>query len=362
MSIERIVFLLMGLRRHWLLLLLPLVIAAPLAVLTWKFTPTKYEAKSTILMLSANRGSDWSGGASGFPRQNAVEQIAVLEAWLKSDHVLGELLPQLVDGPVPTDPAALSIMTSVLRRSLSLQLIGAAVLEIQLDGSQAKGLGRKLETIVARLMEGVLNPEAGILSSVQLIIAHREEAAQEAEAALNHAIAAAGLESPERVKAQLQALRLLKLNRQPSTSALRMERTSTREPGSAISQLGEARAAISSDPKIVATLESLFDTSENAHTALQQIRDKGDPSATSYVRVFDAPERLTVIGRPRDPLMGTSPGRKYAIAIMLLAVLSSLGCVGAAAMLDPRLRVGEDFELVAGVPVVTRLGRLRQSS
>jgi capsular polysaccharide biosynthesis protein len=361
MSIERIIFLLMGLRRHWLLLLLPLVVAAPIAVLIWKATPTRYEAKSTILLLSANRGADFTGGASGFPRQNAVEQIAVLEAWLKSDHVLGELLPQLVDGPAPTSPEAISALTSVFRRTLSLQLIGAGVLEIQLAGSQAKGLGRKLEAILARLMEGVLNPEAGILSSVQLVIAHRQETAQEAEAALSQAIANAGLESPERVKAQLQALRLLKQNRQPNNSGLRMERTSTREPGSAMSPIDEARAAISSDPKVVATLESLFDIAENAHAALQQIRDKGEPSATSYVRVFDAPERLTVIGRPRDPLMGTSPGRKYAIAIMLLAILGSLGLVGLVAILDPRLRVREDFEAIAELPVVARLGRLRRS-
>jgi hypothetical protein len=361
MPIERILFILDGLRRHWLLFLLPIIVALPVAAATWKLAPKKYETKSTILMASANRGSDF--GSAGFPRQSASEQIAVLEVWLKSDHVLGPLLPQLLDGPAPTDPEALAVQIERLRRSLTLQLIGASVLEIQLEGSQAKGLGRKLEIIVTRLLEGVLNPEAGILSAVQLIIARREEAMEEAEVALARAIRDAGLESPERVKAQLQALRMLKLNRRADSRGPRMEPASSREPGTNVASatLEEARAAIASDPKTVAVLENLFDVYEDAHSAFQQIREKAGAASTSYVRVFDAPERLTVIGRPRDPLIGTSSGRKFAIAVMLLAGLASLGFVGLAVILDTRLRIGEDFANIAGVPVVARLHRLRRA-
>lgn len=363
MPIERIFFLVDGLRRHWWLFLLPLVIAAPIAAATWKFAPKKYETKSTILMLSANRGADWSGGSSGFPRQSASEQVAVLEVWLKSDHVLGPLLPQLLDGPVPTDPEALSIQIERLRRSLKLQLIGAAVLEVQLEGSQAQGLGRKLEIIVTRLLEGVLNPEAGILSAVQLIIARREEAVEEADAALRRAITAAGLESPQRIISQLQELRTLKQSRRPVAGEFRIERASNPNTRTTTSppHLDEARTEISHDPKIVATLENLFDVYEDSKRAFQQIREKAGTASTSYVRVFDAPERLTVIGRPRDPLVGNSSGRKFAIAIMLLAGLASVGLVSLAVTLDSRLRVEEDFADIGGVPVIARLSRLRRS-
>jgi capsular polysaccharide biosynthesis protein len=360
MPIERILFALDGLRRHWMLFLLPLFIAAPFAAVAWKLAPNKYEAKSTILMLSANRPSDLSG-SSGFPRQSAVEQVAVLEVWLKSDHVLGPLLPQLLDGRVPADAESLGVELQRLRRSLTLRLIGAAVLEIQLDGSEARGLGRKLEIIVTRLLEGVLNPEAGILSAAQLILTRREESMEEAASALAQAIKNSGLESPERVRAQLMALRTLKQSRGAESSESVPRPASSRETDliSTALSINEARAAIARDPKLVAKLEDLYDAYEDARAAYQQIKDKAGPSSTSYVRVFDAPERLTVIGRPRDPLVGSSSGTKFAIAIVLIAGLASLGLVGLAVVLDNRLRIGEDFANIAGVPVIARLHRLR---
>ena len=371
MQMEQILFALDGLRRYWYLFLLPLIAAAPLAFLVWKMAPMKYEATSNILMLSANRGPESAGGFAGFPRQSAIEQVAVLEAWLKSDYVLRDLLPQLLDEPVPTDPEVLAIVTNVLRRSLTMQLIGAAVLEVRLEGAQAKGLGRKLEIIVTRLLEGVINPEAGILSANQLIVARRGEAVAEAEMALDRAISVAKLGALEAVKAQLQSLQTQKHELTQRSGS----RTSTLPVGqpagqpasgeqavaAGLQQLDEARAAISSDPTVVKTLERLFEAYEDARLSHQDARERAGTSLNSYVRVFDAPERLTVIGRPRDPASGVSSGKKLAIAVMLLGFLGGLGLVGLAVFLDPRLRIGEAFEFAAGVPVVTRLAKAHRA-
>lgn len=372
MLIERIVFTLDGLRRHWLLLFLPLLIALPIAVLVWKTVPKKYEVKSTILMTSANRGVDGSVSSAGFPRQSALDQIAVLEAWLKSDQVMAELLPQLVDDPAPMSVEEMSIQTNILRRSLTLQLVGTAVLEIQLEGAQAKGLGRKLEIIVARLLEGVLNPEAGILSAIQLIVARRQAALEEADTALTHNIAAAKLGAPAEVRSRLQALYVLNqefqryATRRPrgdsdrDTARLSAPLASNSEP--VVAELAQkievARAALAAEPAIVAMLEKLYQALEEARAAYREISERSGAAQTTYVRVFDAPERLTVIGRPRDPLIGTSPGRKYAIAVMFLAGFVSLGLGGLAALLDPRLRIGEDFEFASGLPVVAHLCKI----
>jgi hypothetical protein len=373
MPIERIIFTLDGLRRHWLLFLLPLLIALPIAAAAWKLVPKKYEVKSTILMISANRGLDGTGGSSGFPRQSALDQIAVLEAWLKSDHLMAELLPQLVDDPAPMTPEEMSIQTNILRRSLTLQLVGAAVLEIQLEGAQAKGLGRKLEIIVTRLLEGVLNPESGILSAAQLIIARRDAALREAEAALSHEIALAKLGSSDQVLLRLQALSALKreyqgyTNRRPrgdndgdaaGSPATPAAGSSDQRIAELTQKIERTRADIAGDPAVVEMLERQYQALEEARAANREINERTGASQSSYVRVFDAPERLTVIGRPRDPLIGTSPGRKYAIAIMFLAGLLSLGLVGLAVLLDPRLRIGEDFEHASGLPVIARLGKI----
>lgn len=357
MPIERILFTLDGVRRHWILFILPLLIALPIAAAVWKLAPKKYEAKSTILMLSANRGPDWSGGSVGFPRQSALEQVTVLEAWLKSEHVMAELLPQLLDDPAPMTPEERSIQTSILRSSLTLQLVGSAVLEIQLEGAKASGLGRKLEIIITRLLEGVLNPEAGILSAPQLIVARREAAVREAEVALAREIATAKIQSPDEVMSRLQSLYALKQDAARSPS----RPPGSSEPSAAAlnQQVDDARAAIARDPAVVARLERLYQVLEEARAAYREINERTGAAQSSYVRVFDAPERLTVIGRPRDPLIGTSPGRKYAVAVMFLAGLASLGLVGLAVLLDPRLRIGEDFEIASGLPVVARLGKVR---
>ena len=376
MQLERILYLADGLRRHWLLFILPIIVAFPIAFLVWKTTPVKYEAKSTILMISANRAPDWAGGLGGFPRQSALEQIAVLEAWLKTDQVLSDLLPQLVDGPLPTDAHQMSAVIAGLRSSLTLQLIGAGVLEIQLQADRAEGLGRKVELIVTRLLEGVLNPEAEILSAPQMVFAHRKEAAIEAERALVRGIEAAGVGPPEQVIVRLKALYDIKHGRsdsgsvQPALDGKPLDRQVTggspsggTGSGDSIANsanaLEKARAAISSVDGVVDKLEMLFETYQKMRTTFQLTQEQTRSPSSSYVRVFDSPERLTVIGRPRDPLTGTSPGRKYAIAVMMVGGVIGLAWVLVAVLLDRRLRVAEDFEQVSDLPVVARFAKLR---
>lgn len=365
---QRIIFFLTGLLRRWWVVLLPMIVAAPIAILIWKAAPKQYEAKSTILLTSANRGGD--GGGAGHPR-NASEQVAVLEAWLKSDGIISELLPQILEGEVPTDSLKLGIVTNALRRSLTLQLVGAAVLEVRLEGEEAQGLGRKLEIIIARLLEGLLNPEAGILNASQLIAARRGEAMMEAEAALNRAIVAAGIENPEQVKSRLQTLHALKRSRVAGPTGLPRGAGKPVSTGSAgapsadsaaaasqVQQLEEVRISISADPAVVRTLEGLFDIFEEARMSYQDVRERVNSASASYVGVFDAPERLTVIGRPQDPIVGKSSGMKLAVAVMMIAALSGLALGALMVLLDPRLRVNADFEAVSSVPVLARLPKL----
>ncbi len=358
MSPERIFFLVDGLRRRWWFVLLPIILALPIAFAVGKLSPKKFEAQSTILMQSANRSD---GGSTIFPRQNAIEQVAVLEAWLKSEAVLSELLPQISDEPLLHDPMAVSVQLNLLRRALTLQVIGASALEVKLEGAQAKGLGRKLEIIIARLLEGLVNPESGILNATQMIVASRADAVAESDAELTTAIDAARLDRLD-ARSKLQALYNLRLQRAPSTSMAE----SDAQPASAgkvmpsqAERLEELRSSIAKDPQLVSQLERLFNRYEEARASYEVARGSSRATGSAYVRVFDAPERLMVVGRPRDPLMGTSSGRKNAVAVLLLAAFCGFGAAMLAVFIDGRLRVTEDFETIAGVPVLARLPRVR---
>jgi hypothetical protein len=366
MLVERMIFNLLGLLRHWVLFVIPLVVSIPIAIAVFKYAPIKYEAKSTILLLSANRES------AGFPRQSVIEQIAVLEAWLKSDQVLGDMLPSLLDSPGPMDAKAVDELLPVMRRSLALELIGAGVLEVRLEADHAVGLGRKLEIIVSRLLEGVLSPEAGILSAHQMIAIRRGNAAKEAEAALRRAVEAASIGSYDRVKEILRHVHELreKISRssvastEPVATTVGVSRIES-SPRNAIGgvsdvaqstrELEERRDQISPDRAIVRNLETLYELYEQADFLFRSGIERQGAETARYVRVFDAPERLTVVGRPRDPLAGKSSGWKRAVAVLMLAGLLSFGWVGARVLLDTRLRAGEDFESAVSLPVVARL-------
>lgn len=357
MSPERIFFMVDGLRRRWWWVLLPIILALPIAFAVGKLSPKKFEAQSTILMQSANRSD---GGSTIFPRQNAIEQVAVLEAWLKSEAVLSELLPQISDEPLPNDPMMVGIQLNLLRRALTMQVIGASALEVKLEGSQAKGLGRKLEIIVARLLDGLVNPESGILNATQLIVASRADAVAESDAELTSAIDAARLDRLD-ARSKLQALYTLRQQRAAGTL---VEPAS--QPGAAgqgttshAQRLEELRSSIAKDPQMVSQLERLYNRYEEARIAYETARGSSRASGSAYVRVFDAPERLMVIGRPRDPLTGTSSGKKNAVAVLMLAAFFGLGAAVLAVFMDGRLRVTEDFETVAGIPVLARLSRVR---
>ena len=374
MLIERLIHALDILRRRWLLLLLPLLVALPGAYLYVKLAPVKYAAKSVILLQSANRGTDWNSGAGGFPRQNAIEQINVIEAWLKSDHVLEELLPQLIDGPLPTNLREQGIELAKLRNSLTFELVGNAVLEMRLEGSKAEGLGRKLEIIVTRLLEGVLNPEEGILSAEQMILLRRADAVREAERNLKNAITAARLGPVDVVMSKLRAMyqlqrgrgRVAAVNAEPGASQARgtsAERTS--EPNGVADRsrllvhLDAERKALSPDAALVERIEKLFAHYEEIQTSLEALVQKSRSASNTYVRIFDSPERLTVVGRPRDPLQGEKSARKLAIAALMALAMLTAGIILLLELLSPRVYTSADFESVAGLPVIVRLPRRR---
>ena len=380
MLIERLTQAVDILRRNWLALLLPLLISVPIAAIFVKMAPNKYVAKSVVLLQSANQGNPMLGA---FPRQTAIEQVAVLEAWLKSDHILDELLPELRAGPPPASPQAQVVERATLFNALTLELVGNAVLEVRLEGSEAKGLGRKLEIVVTKLLEGVLNPDEGLLSAEQLILARRGEAAAEAEKSLNKAIAAAKLGSVDAVKSKLRTIQQLQQGRAavttrgPEVANIEMPTNaasdSDTDPDSkfaidgdpeaadqakVLATLDKERNAISPDRALVENLEKLYANFEMLQTSLEALLSKSRSAGNTYVGIFDAPEKLTIIGRPRDPLVGEQYAKKLAIGLLFALMIATAGLVLLKEFLDPRVYVRDDYEKATDLQVIARLPRI----
>ena len=380
MNLEQIILALDILLRRWWLFLLPLVMAIPLATLVIYKMPTKYVANSIILLESANRGDGWGGGASGLPRQNAIEQVHVIEAWLKSDHVLAALLPKLKTEFRPKGPTELFVEMAKLRAALNLELVGNSVLKISLEGPHKKGLGRKLEIIVTHLLEGLMRPDAGILNASQLVLMRRAEAIKDAQLTLKHAINEAGLKPASFISSQLQ--KLYDIDQKRLTQALNQTRqrskaiaprlkhrpsllkgtktgSKTKENKEDLALLADdLRRSISRDPHITRRLERLYARIGEEQIAYEALKQNMQSSGTNYVMIFDAPEKLRIIGRPRDPLVGQNPGRKLAIAEILLSILSGAGLVLLAEFFDNRLRARQEFETLSGLPIVARMSKL----
>lgn len=350
--IERLVQFSEFLLARWRMILLPVLCALPLAFLGVKMSPVLYSS-SSIILLRSPQASGLSGGGQ-FPQQSAADQVKAVEAWLKSDPILEQYLPQIQDEPLPSDPNQLAALMKRTRAALKLSLVNNSVLEVQLDGASPNGLGRKLEVILTHLMEGLLKPGDGLLSGGQLILANRFDAWRNAETALTDAVRATGIEP---VSAVVKHLGLL------NTTALDVDGVSGAKGDDGRQLIGSAaeiaanealRRKLSRDPGTLQHLREL-------HVRTRITRDTYEAaknlftSDNRYAGVFDSPERLTLVGRPRDPLIGENPARKYGIAAILLSLMAGFALAFAAEIYDPRLRSRAQYENLSGLPVIARL-------
>ena len=328
-------------RRRWLLLLLPILIAAFAGLVAVKITPKTYNSTSLLLIRDANRGATGGGPVQ---QLNALEQVHALEAWLKSDQVLAELLAQM-PGYTPTlSPEQLLIQTRILAASLSLRLVGNSVLQVSLQGSRREGLGHQLEIVIARLMEGLTGPDQNVLSAPQFMLMRRSEDVALTENALMRGIQAGGSQSPQQVRTTLHEL--WKSTRGRNTESVPGEATTT-----------HLRSAINGDSLYVQQLEALYAAYQTALAREERLRRQGGANRSNYVGIFDSPDNLLVVGRPRDPIFGESIAKKLAIGGVLLSVLLAAGIIFVVELLEGRLRTRKEFEAVAGIPVIARLGR-----
>ncbi len=356
--IERGILFLDMLRRRWKIIAVTVAVVTALAFTLVKTTPARFTTSVTIALKSANQSS-WAPGSSQFPDQNAIEQVRAIEVWLKSDHVLEDLLPQLLESQAPLNPRKRLEEMTKLRAALRLSPVGTSMIRLDLDGSSPDGLSRKLEIILSSFLERLLRSDDGVLSAAQFIMLRRGDDANTAEKMLVAEIQSMGLD-PIHVIRQLQELRRLTAPRSdhasPGTKAppLSIPRSAT-APSAAEVQI---RNSISSHGDIVRRFEHFYENALRARGSVERAQTSLGQKDGTFIRIFESPENLTIIGRPRDPLIGENPMRKVGIAMILLSFGIGLALAFLADMLDRRMRMRNEFETLSELPVIARLPRV----
>ena len=362
-------------RRWWVLLAVP-VLALPVAYVLATSLPKEYVAKSVILLQPANQSSNWDQGRPR-ARNYGEEQVKMIEAWLKSDQVLMGLLPSLFDGEIPEDPMVRHFIVENLRDALQLDVVGNSVLEISLTDSESEGLGRKLEIIVSRLMEGMIQPDEDVLTAAQLLVMRNRDAVARAEAILAETIEAAGLQPTQAVRLDLQQLSNLRRQWRNAVEAEGVNQTARSAVGQRIAASGptpsitqpviqseadrladaitKLQQRITPETTAIAQLEKDYARFVAAQAKYEVAQRTGRSSRRGYIGGFSAPEKLTIVGRPQDPQIGKNPGKKLAIAVMLASVLMAVGIVLLLELFTTRLRLRDEFEALTGLPTIARL-------
>jgi capsular polysaccharide biosynthesis protein len=120
-------------------------------------------------------------------------------------------------------------------------------------------------------------------------------------------------------------------------------------------ELEKLRGSITNNPADLKRFRVAYDAFERARVAREMSQKLWSSHNVNYPGIFESPEKLTLIGRPRDPLFGENPLRKYAIAAAFFSLLLGLALAFLAELFDPRLRSRRQVEALTGLPVVARV-------
>ena len=399
----------MAWRRRYLLLV-PVLAMIPLSVAAALFLPQGYVAKFVLLLQETAPANPLSRDTVSTPPSpdRMRERLLALRALVGSDYVLGQVVDD-IDNTFPKDAKERAAQILALRRAISVDMSGGEVLEFRLAGSQAEGLGHRLEIAVAHLMKA-LTAQGGT-SIGELLIKKREqelEAATREQATIEarfkklfpdglqsarqklgelqqRASAAAGeLSAVDKEIGELRALLGNAAGQADRDAAAKVPVAPagtgdvTEDPAAArlsrLRHLGDFRSHLAEDLRsLKSSIESLsrliaenqrieheLTTSEEVVANIRQSyeRDKqrfGSAAIAQGPSIFTAPERIKVIDPPTDPSLPVTR-RVYVILAGVMAGLVLALCLAILAeVLDRKIRYPEQLVAISGVPIVARL-------
>jgi uncharacterized protein involved in exopolysaccharide biosynthesis len=248
-------------RRRYLLAV-PFLLMIPLSILGSWIVPKTYMARSLMLMQEHSSDALLSREGGAVDNLMREQRAAVLSALLKSERVLGRALRDIEGGALPADPKAVAGLQLELERRVSVDIIGADLLEFKLRDRSPKGLGAKLDMIATRFLESLLLPAQSTVSAPQMVIERRRaelDAAEKALASFNERAveelrdgssrAAGLLELRQRLVAATDALALARAQIESTRRQLGSDIAAWAAPEREVQRLRAEIAALQADPR-----------------------------------------------------------------------------------------------------------------
>lgn len=357
--IDDIKYVLRVVQTRYRIILAFILLAFPVSYAVLKTAGTEYET-TVMLNLQQETNSDplRGGGARGYVREvNLSEKFLVLRTWLTSDHVLSGYLDEINAGKAPLSPVQKAGRMIGLRNSIGVEPLGSSAFSVTLKDANPKGLGHKLEVLIIHFLEGFARPNEEMVGTSQFL---RERYRQRMEIAAQDLVATlkkAGFENVAAMREKLTQLNELeeRLGDPMATAGMGGQED--------VDTLRQSIQAVTDAIKKLAS-EGSFD--EEALNVLQ-IKDRYLTRAKNDYQNFgrlyaeeEKPnfldlERLTMVGRPLDPVLGQSKGKKYAVLAFLVHIALAGGVVVLLELLEQRLYRPEDFVRLSSVPVIAHL-------
>ena len=253
-------------RRRYLIVV-PFLVMIPVSVIGAHFAPKTYEAK-TILLLQE------TGMNNPFLKDYVVgldvkDRFSALQALLKSEHVLRNVLRDIHGPEIERDDKKLAIMMHQLAGEVSVQLIGTDLIEFKLTGRQPQGLGAMLTSISRHFLDRLLSPERSSLGAAEDFLKDQKEKRRKDLQAAERAFASFKTENSDKLPAvyatTVQAL-----------GAMRQKlEEKVRELSASDAALKDIRQGLTSTNPIVGRLEEAMIQTTTELTALKSRYTEG---------------------------------------------------------------------------------------
>lgn len=165
-------FLNAGWRRRYMICI-PFILMIPISIAGSRFAPKTYEAKTIILLQETGKDNpflkDYVVGL------NVKDRFSALQALLKSEHVLLNVLRDIHGPEITDDPKRAALMMRQLASEISVLLVGGDLIELKLKGSKPQGLGKLLTAISSRFLDRLLSPERSALGATEDFLREQTE-------------------------------------------------------------------------------------------------------------------------------------------------------------------------------------------
>jgi uncharacterized protein involved in exopolysaccharide biosynthesis len=170
--------------RRRVLIALPILVMLPLSIIGSRFLPQTYVSKVLLAMQETGTDNPLIKGGSSGDNIRIRDRAPGLQALLKSDRVLVGSLQDILGDRMPTDPRRIALALKELDTQITFEMIGTDFLEVQLKGTNPRGLGRKLEAVTQRFLENLVAPDQAAQSATQVVLDKRRDDVVATEKAL----------------------------------------------------------------------------------------------------------------------------------------------------------------------------------